>query len=82
MNIFFTMLIDSMIKTKDKHHVHYPRCGLYTLLTASQKKSIKYKKGDDDTHSFILYLKVDNFEKLVAIPMHLSAQQLLAHYKP
>jgi hypothetical protein len=43
---------------------------------------VTIKKGDDETHSFILYLKVDNFEKLVAIPMQISAQQLLAHYKP
>ena len=39
--LFSQYLNYSIIETKDKHHVHYPRCGLYTFLTASQKKSIK-----------------------------------------
>ena len=37
MNIVSQCLIDSNIETKNKQAVHYPRMGLYTFLTDSQK---------------------------------------------
>jgi hypothetical protein len=39
---------------KHESKVHFPRLGLYAFLTTSQKNSIKIKKGNDDTHSFLL----------------------------
>ena len=39
--LFSQCLIDSIIETKNMHHVHYPRFGLYTFLTASQKEEHK-----------------------------------------
>jgi hypothetical protein len=50
MNVFSQCLIDSNIETNDKHHVPYPRFGLYTFLTASPKEEHKNIKKEMMTH--------------------------------
>ena len=40
MNFFPLCLIDASIENKNKHHVHYPRFGLYTFWQLGKRNSI------------------------------------------